>query len=65
MTRIMLDQPRILTCAFHSTKVAKAQDIHRDDCQFNWFIVKNMIVLPMRFIERNKSKAGLDASVKR
>jgi hypothetical protein len=64
MTHIMLGQPRILICAFHSIKVAKVQDIHLDDCQLRWSIAKNMVVSLTRFIERSKFKAGLDASVK-
>ena len=64
MTHIMLGQPRILTCAFHSIKVEKVRDIHLEDCQLNWSIVKNMTECLMRFTERNKSKAGLGASVK-
>ena len=64
MAHIMLGQLRILNCAFHSIKVVKAQDIHLEDCQLHWFIVKNMIVFLMHFIEKNKSKAGRDASVK-
>ena len=64
MTHITLGQPRILICAFHNIKAVKVQDIRLEDCQFNWFIVKSMIVSLTRFIERNKSKAGLGASAK-
>jgi len=60
----MLGQLRILICAFHSIKVVKVQDIHQEDCLFNWFIVKNMIESLTRIIERNKSKAGPDVSAK-
>ena len=64
MTHIMLGQPRILNCAFHSIKVVKAQNIHLDDCQSHWFIVKNMTASLTRFIERSKFKAGRGESVK-
>jgi len=64
MTHIMLGQLRILIYAFHNIKVAKAQNIHLDDCQSSWFIVKNMIVSLKHFIERNKSKVGPDVNVK-
>jgi len=64
MTHIMWGKPRILIYAFHSIKAVKAQDIHLDDYQCNWFIVKNMIVSLTHFIERSKYKAGLGASVK-
>ena len=64
MTHIMLGQPRILNCAFYSIKVVKAQNIHQVDYQSSWSILKNMTVLLTRFIERNKSKAGLAANVK-
>lgn len=60
----MLDQPKILMYAFHSIKAVKAQDILLEDCQFNWFIVKNMIVFLTHFIERSKSKAGRVANAK-
>ena len=52
------------TCAFRNIKAVKVRDIHLEDCQLHWFITKNMTVSLMRFIERNKSKVGLGASVK-
>lgn len=64
MTRIMLGQPRTLTCVFRNTKVVKVRDIRLADCQCNWFIVKSMNALPTPFIERSKSKAGLGANAK-
>ena len=64
MARIMSDQRKILISAFPSIKVVRVQDIHREDCQFNWFIVKSTTGYLTRIIEKNKYKAGRGVSVK-
>jgi len=60
----MLGQRRTLSYASHNMRVVKVQEIRLEDCLSSWYIVKNMIVCPTRFIERSKSRVGPDVNEK-
>lgn len=47
-----------------NTKQAKAQNIHLDDFQSNWFIRKNTNELLMHTPEKSKFKIGVAQNVK-
>src|ERR1044071_9232496 len=64
MVRIMLAQRRILNFVSLSINQEKVQDIHREDCQWNLFMPKNMTELLTLMRVRSRFKTGAEQNAK-
>jgi len=60
----MLGLQKTWNIVYLNIKKEKAQNIHRADCQLNWFTLKNMEEFLTLMSERSKFKIGAGQNVK-